>query len=192
MSGRGVDLDNPGKLRRRKPVGNPDDSRPQPLMHQCDLPIDEPTHENGVGLPHRSGDLEDVRPCGCPHQLPRIASPTTAVTSDGTGPEADSSTTAWVRTYARACPRHCGLDLDNPGKLRSEESQGPWQLGLDSRPQPLITPSGVTFGEDEPTHTANPLVRRTPVTATGDEDVSTLWVSPPTSSNRFADDGRDE
>jgi hypothetical protein len=29
-------------------------------MHQCDLPIDEPTHENGVGLPHRSGDLEDV------------------------------------------------------------------------------------------------------------------------------------
>ena len=60
MSGRGVELDNPGKVRRRKPVGDANDRRPQPLMHQCHLPIDEPAHQNGVGLPHGTRDLEDL------------------------------------------------------------------------------------------------------------------------------------
>ena len=103
LTGRRMHFHQLGHAVRWKPVGEVRHRWPHAPMYKRDLPLDEPTDQDRGGRPN--GERVIVKMwwlCGCAHQLPRTGSPRIVATSDGTGPDADSRTTPWVATNARA------------------------------------------------------------------------------------------
>ncbi len=93
---------NLGKAFGPQAGGESNQRGPKPAMNECELPLDEPADENFLRFSDGPEDREDVRPCGCAHQLPWMGPPMIASVSFGAGPVADTRTMPRSRTKANA------------------------------------------------------------------------------------------